>query len=248
MMRKTLLMTFVVALGLVAAEPPKAEALMDGYIEATGGLEAYRSLKTQKVVAEIEFVGQGIKGTSTTLLADNGNSITTLDLAGIGKVLSGTKDGVSWESSAMQGTRLREGEEKIQNMRLSDLRAAANWREYTEMAEVTGEESVEGKDCWVVKSRMKGVNNDSLSWIDKKSGLMVKMSMKVKSQMGEIPMETFFREYRKEGGILMPVAMEQKVGPMMMKTTVKEVVSNGEVPANAFDYPEAVSALLAKKK
>lgn len=247
MIRKTFLNILVLGMAAWGAELPKAETLLDNYIEATGGLEAYKALRNQKVVAQVEFVGQGIQGTSTTLLDGNGNSLTTLELAGLGKVLSGTKDGVSWESSAMQGTRLREGEEKIQTMRMSDLRAAVNWREYTEMAEVTGEENVEGKDCWVMKSRYKGVASESVSWIDKKTGLMVKSAVKMKTQMGELPMETFYREYRKQGALLVPVAMEQKVGPMTMKTTVKEVASNIDLPANAFDFPKEVSALLEKK-
>jgi len=238
----------LLSVALMTAETPKAESLMDAYVAATGGKEAYHALRTQKMTASVEFVGQGLKGKSITWMDARGNSRTVLELAGAGKIESGVKDGVSWESSAMQGTRIREGEEKEQNARMSQLGAIAQWREFTESAEVVGEEEVEGVTCWKVRSKQKGVSGDGYSWIDQATGLMKKSQMKMKSQMGEIPVETFVREYRKEGGVLMPVVSEQRIGPMTMKTVVESVETNVELPANTFDYPAEVSALLAKKK
>jgi hypothetical protein len=248
MVRRLLIGVLSAALLAAGAETPTAEALMEGYLKATGGREAYAALKTQKSVVQVEFVGQGLKGKTVMFQSANGNSIMKMELAGVGTIASGYKDGVSWESSAMQGTRLREGEEKVQNLRLTDLGGAAKWQEHTESAEVTGEENVDGKDCWKVKTRLKGVTSDDLSWVDKKTGLIVKMLSKMKSQMGELPVETYMREYKKFGGILMPAKTEQKIGPMTIVSTIEEVVQNPELEESAFDFPAEVSALLAKKK
>jgi hypothetical protein len=233
---------------LALAETPKAEALLDGYVAATGGKAAYEAIRSQRVTSTVEFVAQGIKAQTVILQAAGGNSISTMEIPGAGKIMSGTKDGISWESSAMQGTRLREGEEKIQNLRMNELGGVAKWRDYTEAAEVVGEESVDGVPCWKLRSKTKGVAGEDFTWIDKSTGLMKKSQTKVKSQMGDIPMESFIREYRKEGGVLMPVVVEQKAGPMTIRCTVDKVEINVEVPAGAFEPPAEVIALLAKKK
>jgi hypothetical protein len=251
MFRKSILA--LASLGLLWAQtsgttPPKAEALLDAYVEATGGKAAYQALRSQRIMANVEFVGQGIQGKSVTITGASGDSLTTLEIPGAGKILSGTKGGVSWESSAMQGPRLRAGEEKIQNARMTDLGGPSKWREHVEFAEVAGEESVEGVACWKIRTRTKGVAGDDFTWVDRATGLVKKAQMKTKSQMGEIPVETFIREYRKEGGILIPVRTEQKVGPMTIRTSVESVETNIDLPANAFDYPAEISALVAKTK
>ncbi len=248
MNRRIILIALSAGLAALAADLPKAETLLDGYVKASGGAAAYEALETQKLTSTVEFVGQGIKGKSIVYQSRAGNSLTVLDLGGMGKVLSGVKDGVAWESSAMQGPRIREGEERTQMLRMTVLGGAAKWRELVEGAEVLGEETVEGKDCWKMKSRTKGVSGEDLSWIDKATGLMVKSMTKVKSQMGEVPMETYIREYRKEGALLLPAVTEQKVGPMTIKSTLDEAVINGEIPASQFEPPAEVNALLAKKK
>lgn len=111
-----------------AADLPTAESLLDRFVEATGGKAAYSQLKSQITRTEIEFVGAGIKGTNTSLNVYPNRAHTTMELTGLGKMYSGNWDGNVWESSAMQGQRLVTGAERSMMLRLTDIRAAADWR------------------------------------------------------------------------------------------------------------------------
>ena len=65
-------------------------------IELTGGVASYKTLKSQSIKAEFKFVGQGLKGTTTTLSVYPGRSNTTMELSGLGKIHSGGWDGIVW--------------------------------------------------------------------------------------------------------------------------------------------------------
>lgn len=236
-MKTIALFTTFAALTL-AADLPTPESLYEKMIDATGGRAAYEALKTQRVEASVEFVGQGIKGTMTTLSTAAGNSLMTMELAGVGKIVSGVTDGKAWEQSAMTGFRIREGEEREQLLRMSDLRGAIKWREWLESAEVTGAESVDGKDCWKLKTKMKGVSGEQWAWIEKSTSLTLKSRMTMKSPAGEVPVETFMKEYKKLGGMLMPAVTEQKVGPMTIRTVIEKVETNIEIAPETFAIPK----------
>jgi len=135
---------------LLGDESGKASLAM---IELTGSVASYKTLKSQSIKAEIEFVGQGLKGTTTTLSVYPGRSSTTMELTGLGKIHSGGWDGIVWESLAMQGQRLVKGAERSMMLRLNDIRAAADWRKYYYGATTEAEETIEGQPCYRVISK-----------------------------------------------------------------------------------------------
>ncbi|MCX6612431.1 MAG: hypothetical protein NTW74_16460 [Acidobacteria bacterium] len=57
MQRNTFLSLILLASTTAAADLPKGEVLMDRFVELTGGVAAYKDLKSQSIKSEIEFVG-----------------------------------------------------------------------------------------------------------------------------------------------------------------------------------------------
>jgi hypothetical protein len=228
---------------------PTAEAILDRYIEATGGKAAYGRLKSQVARGTIEFVGQGIKGTVETHALVRNNSLTVIDLTGIGKIQSGVTDGVVWQSSAIQGSRIAEGEEAQQMLRSSRLDSPVHWREIYEDFKVEGLEDLDGKAVYKVSFRAKGAADPQTNWYDKETGLLLRTQMVIASPMGKVPVLTKLSEYRDAGGgILQPARMEQKLGPQTMLTVFESAESNVEIPAEKFAFPPDIQKLLDKKK
>src|SRR6266849_9409751 len=90
--------------GLVAAyaadEPlPKAETILDRYVEVTGGKAAYQKRKTEIATGTLEFAAQGLKGTLTRYASDPDKSYSSLDIDGIGKIEMGSSGNIAWEKN-----------------------------------------------------------------------------------------------------------------------------------------------------
>jgi zinc protease len=234
MKRNTLLLLLTAS--LFGADLPTGASLMDRYIEVTGGAAAYQNIQSQSVKAEIEFVGQGIKGK------------TTMELAGLGKMLSGVWDGTVWESSAMQGHRLAAGAERNLMLRMNDPQAAANWRKHYSGATTEAEEEIDGQVCYRVVATPKDGGKPEMSWFSKATGLVVKTKMTLISPMGEIPLEIVVSDYRKVGSLLMPHRSMQSVGPQKIDNRVQEIVFNQKIDLASLTPPEEVKALIAKQK
>jgi hypothetical protein len=236
------------ALSLFAADLPKAETLMDAYVTATGGAAAYKSIKTMVVKSNIEFAGQGIKGTSTAYSLYPDRSYQIMDLAGIGKIETGTYDGRAWQHSAVQGSRLSTGEEKEMSLRLSNLYRVVDWRKDWATAETEAEEEIEGTPCYRVLLKAHTGGKPVYVWVSKKDGLTVKTRMTMVSPMGELQIDSISTDYRKAGGILLPHKVVQMMGPQKIVSEVQQVLTNEGVDEARVSPPAEIQALIAKQQ
>ena len=89
-----------------ADEVPKAEAVLDRYLEVTGGKAAYEKVHSEVTKGTMEVAGRGIKGALQSFQAEPYLEYTVVDLEGIGKVESGSDGDVFWERSAVTPARM----------------------------------------------------------------------------------------------------------------------------------------------
>ncbi|MDX2153658.1 MAG: DUF620 domain-containing protein [Bryobacteraceae bacterium] len=247
-MTRTMLGLILAAATAAAADLPKAETVLDRFVEVTGGKAAYEAAKTQYMRGSIEFVGAGITGTVTTWLASSPNrSRIEMELAGMGKIDSGSSGETAWQNSAMQGPRLLTGNEAKQALRSARMNAPLAWREIYSAAVTEAEEEIDGKPCYRLALEPKDEGKAEKAWYEKESGLLRKSAMTVSTPMGDVPLETMVSDYREiGGGLKAPFSMTQKAGPQTIKTTIAEMKHNPEVPAAIFDPPAEIQKLLAK--
>jgi hypothetical protein len=244
----------VIALGVFIASSlawaadetlPKAETVLDHYIEVTGGKDAYQKRKTEVSTGTFEITAQGIKGTLTRYDADPDKSYTVVDIEGVGKIESGTGDGLAWERSLIAGPRVLSGEEKAQALREGTFNAELNWRKIYSKVETVGVETVEGQECYkLVLTPMEG--KPETTYYQKSTGLAVKMNTTLVSTMGELPVEATMGGYKEFGGVLVPARITQKAAGTAVTRTIETMKVNGEIPAGRFDLPADIKALLDK--
>lgn len=240
----------VLAAGAAAAQPagglPKAETVLDKYVEATGGKAAYAKLHSAVATGSMEFPANGIRGTLTLWRARPDKSLTEINLEGIGKIREGSDGKVAWSLSAIQGPHLKEGDEKAEALRNSRFDADENWRGVFAKAETTAVETVEGKECYkLVMTPKEG--SPVTRYYDRQSGLLVKVTMTVKNPMGEIPVESVASDYRKDGEILSAHKVTQKAAGQTFSILIDKTDYNVEIPPGKFDIPDEIKPLLEKK-
>jgi hypothetical protein len=225
---------------------PTAEQILDRYVEVTGGRSRYEKLRTQAVIAVMEIQGKDMKSRIEMYQAAGGLSYVVTELPGAGRMEQGTADGIAWERSVLRGPRIKTGEEGASSLRESDLRSRINWRQYFPKAELAGTEIVDVSECYkVILTPSQG--KPEIRFFDRNTGLLVKSARTVSTQMGEIPAETRFSDYRKVDGILAPFRLEQKVLNMVQITTIEKLNYDQDIPPEKFALPDEIRALAKGK-
>jgi zinc protease len=244
--RNTILGLLLSAAALYAAdELPKGETILDKYVEATGGKAAYEKVKNDISTGSMALVAQGLKGGMVAYSQAPDKRVVEVTFEGIGKIVEGSNGEIAWSTNAMQGPRLKEGDEKAEALRQGRYNSDVRWRDLYKSAETKAVEAVDGKDCYKVLVTSKD-GKEQTRWYDKTSGLLVKMAMTSKSPMGEIAVEVFPTDYRKEGELLVPHKVSSKLAGQELTMTIDKVEQNVEIPKEKLEPPADVKALIKK--
>jgi zinc protease len=237
--------------GTVAAagsqEVPTAESVLERYIEVTGGKAAHQALHNEAATGTVEVVGMGLRGTIVARAAAPDKSYSSLDIAGAGIMEEGTNGGEAWERSSVQGPRIRSGEERTAALREAAFNSHLRWRELYAKVEFAGIEAIGERPCFKLVLTPAG-EKPLTHYYDQETGLLVKISRIVVSPMGEMPSETLVSDYREVSGVKIPHSLKHRVLTQEIQVQLDQVRCNTELPANAFNLPDDVKALLEKKQ
>jgi hypothetical protein len=233
-------------LGLAADEAlPKGEAVLDHFVEATGGKAAYEKVRSEVSTGSFELTGKGIRGTVSSSKAAPNKLYLAIDLAGIGKIEDGSNGEIAWNRSALQGPRLKEGDEKAAALREATFNEPIHWRKLYKSVETVGIENVDDKACYkVVLTPLEG--KPATHFYDRQSHLLMKVAMTLSSPNGEVAVESKLSDYRKDGDILTPHRLENSFLGQQFVITIDTLKWNEEIPKSRFDVPADVQALLPK--
>lgn len=91
---------------------PKAEVILDRFVEVTGGKAAYQKHTHEKMTGTILVPEVGMTGNLTRFAAAPDKEYSSLQLGPLGKAESGFSGGVAWEKNAITGPRVKNGDEK----------------------------------------------------------------------------------------------------------------------------------------
>ncbi len=246
-MKSTLLasLTFFFALSswTNAAEPapagsPSVQAILDRYVEASGGRAALEKLKTRVSKGNVEVTTVGLSGAIEVKAKVPNKQISSVDLAGFGAVREGYDGTVSWSDAPGVGLREKSGGELARDQRTKVFPRELKLREAYERMEAKGAAKVAGADAWVIEGVSKGGKPDRL-YFDQKTGLLVREESSVDSGLGEMTFQVDFLDYRDVGGVKVPFLIRiPKPETMGFQIKLDEVKHNVEVPDSEFSKPK----------
>jgi hypothetical protein len=146
----------------------------------------------------------------------------------------------------MTGPRITSGQEHEQALREMKINSELHPEEYYDSIETKGVEDVNGKPCYRVDFVSKTGVKES-RWYDKDSGLLVKGSLDVQSQMGPIHAESTVEDYREVDGLKVPFKTTQTGNGLTFVVTIEKMEHNVDVPPEKLALPDDVKKLLAKQ-
>lgn len=228
------------------ANLPSGEQVLEKYIEATGGRAAYEKLHNRVSTGSFEMPAAGINASMNIVQAEPNKARVTMDIPGVGKVEQGSDGETVWEKSDIQGVRILEGPERDTMLRQLTFNGELNWKTLYKSAETVGVEQVDGKPAYKVK--LVAARDDSVihNFYDQASGLLVRMDMVAKTQVGDLPVNITMSDYAEVDGIKVPMLARQKLGNMEQTIKTESVKHNTDLPADAFALPPEVKALKDK--
>ncbi len=109
----------------------------------------------------------------------------------------------------------------------------------TTSIESLGRTEVDGTDAWALRVVREGFPEETW-YLDAKTYLEIKrdsMTFDVFSGAIEIPMETFYDDFRTVEGLVLPFHEERHFGTRYHVTDIDAVVVNGTLPPAVFDVP-----------
>ena len=234
------------AMARAADDLPKAETILDKYVEVTGGKAAYEKRHSEITKGTIEIPVAGLKGTVTSYRVEPDKSYSEVELGALGKMRDGSDGKVFWSLSSMMGPHVKDGGEKAQAILTERLNAEIHWRDLYKEVKTAGVEAVDGKDCYKVV--LTPADGPAITeWYDKQSGLMLKTALTAQGPTGDLAMEFLAADYRKEGDILVPHKMTQNVAGQQLTFTIESVTFNAAIPPRGIDLPDEIKALVNKK-
>jgi hypothetical protein len=244
--RKLGLVAAALALGLSvfagsakAEDNPTPQMIVNKFVKATGGEEAWKAVKSRTSKGKLVVVAMGMNGTMTQYSQGN-NAKSIMALEGFGEFLSGMKDGKTWASSAMSGDTVLEGAEAEAAGQQFDLQQWLHWEKYYPKAETIGEEAVGDKKAWkVVFTPVKG--DPITNWFDKDSGLLIQS---IGPGMGGGPATTTYKDYKPAGALTVAHAQSIEGANGPVEITLETIEFNATIDPANFEVPAGIAALM----
>ena len=213
---------------------PEAQNVFDRHVEALGGEENLKAIKTVKISGSFSMAAMGISAKSIMIQKEPNLFYVEQDIPGMGKMKQGYDGNRGWASDPMQGTRAITGPELEELLENNDIHSDLNMADRYESAQVLpseGELSVR-----VSGKRKRNGSTDTL-YFSKESGLLLRMETTSITPQGTLPMSIILGDYVERSNVKMPVSLTMTTGGMEIVMTFESVELNSEIPDTVFAYP-----------
>ncbi|MCA1608137.1 MAG: hypothetical protein LC730_01590, partial [Acidobacteria bacterium] len=132
------------------AKLPSVQEVLAKYTKAIGGREAHEKIKSWHMNGAVEFAPMGVKGTFESISAAPDRSLMKMNLTGLGEFIEGYDGTVAWGVNAIQGSRVKSGEELAQLKLSGNFYREINLDKLYSRITVTGIEKINGQDAYVL--------------------------------------------------------------------------------------------------
>ncbi len=217
---------------------PKAHALIDKLIEATGGEEALKKIKTRVVEGSMNMPAQGISITMKMSQMAPNKVYVEQSIPGLMEAKQGFNGEKGWSQDTLLGYRELAGPELEQLKRESNIERELNLKKDYPVMKVLPDAELEGRKLHVVEATSKDKRKETW-YLDAETGLLSKMEQKMSlGPQGEIDVTILLKDYREVDGIQIPMTSEIKNPAFSATLKFTSVKHNVELDAKIFEAPE----------
>ena len=225
---------------------PSGKEILAKHVEACGGMDAVKDMKSFVLEARVSMPAQGIVGNMVTHHVAPDKMLSKTTIPGLAVIEQGYDGKVAWSVDPMQGARILEGRE-LEQMRSAENRFGNfEYEKLYDTIETVGAAVFAGQDAWKVRLVTREGAIETIAYYDRTTGLQVGMEATQSTPMGEMAVTSVLTEYEDFGPMKLPTRVVSKIAGMEQVLEVLSLELNPEqVPAIV--VPPQVQRLLAAR-
>ena len=227
-----------------AEKLPPAKEVIEKFVQAIGGREAFAKVQSQQAKGKFEMTAQGIKGDLQVFAKRPDRLFVKINIAAIGDIATGYDGKTGWSVNAATGPAVMEGKELEQMREQAHFDHMLHAEKDFKSMETIGVTQFEGQDCYQLKLVRKS-NSEVTEYYDRKTGLLVGYIGTQESQLGPLVVTNILGGYKKFGDVLFATKVTQKMGPIEQTMTLDSFELN-KVEDGIFELPAQIKTLIKK--
>ena len=219
-------------------------------VKASGGVDAFRSLKSIVMKGEITVTpqlksstgetkeGPSVKGTLETHFVAPDRAKVMVDLGGFGKSVRGISGSVSWETSDA-GNRKLDPSERARLLDSISLRETFDPSSVFSSFTNRGRENVDGKPCYRVEVTRHGSNESDQIFFAIDTGLPARTIAQRYSVGGDRVIDSTITQYDTFAGLKLATHIRQEMEAFstLHEVVIQSIEINAPIDASVFTPP-----------
>jgi outer membrane lipoprotein-sorting protein len=228
----------VVVLLATQASAQTVDELIKKNLDAKGGLQKMKAIKSAKLTAKI--IQQGLE--IPLVIQQKRPRFVRVDVTFQGKSQTMAYDGeTGWKTDPFQGSSDPEkiaGDELKEAEEQSDIDGAlVDYKEKGHKVELVGKEDMEGTPVYNLKLTLKNGDVRNI-FLDAENYLELKVNLKRKTPGGEIEVDQYVGNYKPVNGVLFAFSLETKVkGQTVNQIVIEKVELDVPIDDSLFKMP-----------
>jgi hypothetical protein len=218
------------------AAEPTVDQILDRYVEATGGRQAYEKITSRVAKGTFELSSMGLKGEFEVYAKAPNKTLRIQRLSGVGEILDGYDGKIGWAQNPMVGLREKSGAELAAIARSSDIHGPIKTRQLYSKLEFKGKEKVGNRETYAILATP-AEGAPVKMYFDTQTGLLARTDTEFESPEGRFHVETTMDDYREVDGVKMPFTIRQESSVSSAVIRLTEVKHNVAIDDAKFNKP-----------
>ncbi|MGA8143348.1 MAG: c-type cytochrome [Candidatus Acidiferrales bacterium] len=222
-----------------AAALPSVDEILAKYVQAIGGTEAIQKASTRIEKGTVEGP-RGLHATIETYRKAPNEAFAVLH-APNGDVTEGVNGKIGWGKRANGEVTEESGDELARSKQWAAFYPGEQFKKDYARFQVKGTESIGGHDAYAIMAWWTAGGADRI-YFDVQSGLLMRISHRIESPLGGLPLETDYEDYRDVSGLRIPFTV--RIARVDGTTTYKWQQMDANVPLDEsrFEKPAEKAA------
>lgn len=220
----------------VSAQTP--DAILERYNKAVDPNGVLASIQGMKSSVTMEAPSMGMSMTINSVAARPNLVVVVTDVPGLGVIRQGFDGTTAWSSDPMQGPRILNGMEAAALVEGSSFNNIVRSKDLFSAMELAGTYDAGGDMTSCVKFTWKS-GRETTDCFSNATGLIARTLTKQVTQMGEVEVEMFIKDYRPVNGLVVPFRVESNMMGMAMTITTTSMEFTAQ-PASMFELPAEI--------
>jgi len=216
---------------------PAADKVLDNYIKAIGGREAWKKLTSRISTGTIDVPAMNLSGTIEIREKAPDRVVATITFNSA-KFRQGYDGAAGWTDDTQNGLREQTGAELTETKRDADFYHPLDLHQLYSSFTVKGVEKIGERDAYAIEAQSPTGGTDQM-YFDVESGLVVRIAGQHHTPDGVVAFTEDLGDYREVDGVKLPFSVHQSSADSSFSIQFSEIRHNVSLPDSDFSKPVA---------